>query len=669
MRISPENLRSTSKAKLKYDRHWYRDGKLSAILEEITKSQHFVALHPFCLAEYSSCWNHLTPSSGQNIVMNFREKQDSIDADASCSRIRFHESNNVPPRIPFVAPEELPHIVKAENEIREYERQQRLKIQEKIDSKRKVFATTLDFLYEKSLLELRIKRERRRFFDGVRERELEAETEAGEDELKKQHQQLRHDHESFAKMSDERLKEASLLDKQEEEEAFRRVELRQKISTLAACKQHVSATYQQIVSVVRSCQNLHLVQDDVRSAVQSMNEVVADVQKILDRVRIGKVDDSDLDLMRHLDAKTNKCLEIIKLGVELANKAAEAEKNASSQNEASTTQSVPTASAVVTPDMQPTNCAHPLGRYVAAIGTLNNTVDSYKDLSTDLSLKSYRAAFKMAINAPVNSISAQSGSQVYDKLNRLSAILSGRQVDLTNGRRFSVNEHHRGEIFCMDLLAQKFVSQGEKQVSSSHVAAFPISAVIVGLWKEFPTFGELFLAHCYVKCPYLVPYHLPRSEGQSDIDYYSGLGYNVVDNVLEQQDKFLERMSGIVRLYAAVVQSQLPSGNELSHPHGIECGWRWLACILSTDPLPDITATVIFDFLEVCGHSLQLTYGKQFRKLLMTLCQDYLHRIQAVTVKGSGGPITRLETFLQECISRGSIKQPEGILPQNFWLT
>lgn len=36
-----------------------------------------------------------------------------------------------------------------------------------------------------------------------------------------------------------------------------------------------------------------------------------------------------------------------------------------------------------------------------------------------------------------------------------------------------------------------------------------------------------------------------------------------------------------------------------AHPHGLNHGWRWLAQILNMEPLSDVTATLLFDFLEV----------------------------------------------------------------------
>lgn len=83
----------------------------------------------------------------------------------------------------------------------------------------------------------------------------------------------------------------------------------------------------------------------------------------------------------------------------------------------------------------------------------------------------------------------------------------------------------------------------------------------------------------------------------------------------------------MIRLYAAVIQLRWPYGSKQgvnmlplpvcvpsglmligsdrlsvvpqSVPHGLNHGWRWLAQMLNMEPLADITATLLFDFLEV----------------------------------------------------------------------
>ena len=107
-------------------------------------------------------------------------------------------------------------------------------------------------------------------------------------------------------------------------------------------------------------------------------------------------------------------------------------------------------------------------------------------------------------------------------------------------------------------------------ISSKPETAFSMAAVIVALWAEFPDFGSLFLAYLYEACPYLVPHHPPYPLDPSRAEYLA-LGYRYSeDDVIEEQPKFVKRMTGMTRLWAAVTISGLPKGHEnINHPHGI----------------------------------------------------------------------------------------------------
>ncbi|XP_033627063.1 nucleoporin GLE1-like isoform X2 [Asterias rubens] len=213
------------------------------------------------------------------------------------------------------------------------------------------------------------------------------------------------------------------------------------------------------------------------------------------------------------------------------------------------------------------------------------------------------------------------------------------------------------------------MKQSDEQVSSNHDSAFPNAAVVVALWCDFPEIGELILAHFYLKCPFLVPYNITKGQQQSNEDYYKSLGYNYAsDGTIEKQDKYLKRMSGFMRLYAAIMVTQTVK-NSSQHPYGIDHAWQWLARLLNLQPQPDITATMLFDFLEVCGNALAAVYGKQFFKLLQVLQTNYFPKIEAVTPNGSGGPVTRLKTFLEVCIHTQRISPPKGKLQPDFWRT
>ena len=152
---------------------------------------------------------------------------------------------------------------------------------------------------------------------------------------------------------------------------------------------------------------------------------------------------------------------------------------------------------------------------------------------------------------------------------------------------------------------------------------------------------------------------------QTDRDYYTVLGYLYEKEVIETQDKYLKRMSGLARLYAALSISHLPKSSSTSlHPQPPSRLWSWLSSVLHLSPHTDVTATLMLDILEVAGHSMLKSYGKQFAKLLGFIKARYLSQMEAV--KSEGGPTVRLEEFLTTAIRGGSIKEPDGLLKPGF---
>nr|CAD7569411.1 unnamed protein product [Timema californicum] len=238
-----------------------------------------------------------------------------------------------------------------------------------------------------------------------------------------------------------------------------------------------------------------------------------------------------------------------------------------------------------------------------------------------------------AVNVPVNAISHVSSAHMTDKYIKLSRLISGQPVEV-GGSTVSASRHPQGVAFCKNLLAKKFVAQGELTVSSKPEAAFAIAAILVSLWVQFPDFGQLVLAHFHRECPYLVPLFMPQVENQSNQDFYKSLGYRYSEQgEVEKQPKFLKRMSGVMRLYTAIMVTRLRRQDQNKpHPHGLKQAWRWLVCMLNLEPKPDICATLILDFLEVSGYMMFATYGKEFQKLL--------HIILSLTGVSSRRPIS-----------------------------
>nr|XP_056716483.1 mRNA export factor GLE1 [Euleptes europaea] len=287
--------------------------------------------------------------------------------------------------------------------------------------------------------------------------------------------------------------------------------------------------------------------------------------------------------------------------------------------------------------------------------------------SQDSQVKKIRMDLQKAATIPVSQISTRAGSQLREIFDKINNFLSGKSVH-SGGRNVTVTQHPQGLAFVYFKLAEKFVKQGEEEVASHHEAAFPIAVVASGIWELHPKVGDLILAHLHKKCPYAVPFYPALKEGTPLEEYQRTLGYQVKDSKVEPQDNFLKRMSGMIRLYAAILQLRWPYGNSQgSHPHGLNHAWRWLAQMLNMEPLADVTATILFDFLEVCGNALMRQYQVQFWKMMLLIREEYFPRIEAITNTGEMGSLMRFKQFLEKCLQRREIPLPKGFLPPSFW--
>lgn len=112
--------------------------------------------------------------------------------------------------------------------------------------------------------------------------------------------------------------------------------------------------------------------------------------------------------------------------------------------------------------------------------------------------------------------------------------------------------------------------------------AFPIAAITVALWNDHSDFGFLLLSHFHNACPFIVPVFLPKMIDQSNTDYYKSMGYKYAeDGTVEKHDKYLKRMSGLMRLYASITITPQRKGIHKNNPHGLQYAWRWLAAVLN----------------------------------------------------------------------------------------
>ena len=290
--------------------------------------------------------------------------------------------------------------------------------------------------------------------------------------------------------------------------------------------------------------------------------------------------------------------------------------------------------------------------------------DFIKDVVFTDAEKQFKFDLQRAVNTPLNSLSGVSSAHLQDKVDKLVQLLSGATVTVGE-RAVSVTQHKHARSFCLGLAAKKLAKQGEDVVSSDHKSAFPAATFALAIWAQFPEFGSLLLAYMFEMCPFLVPHHPQQTAAQTDKEHYLQLGYKYDGETIERQDKYLKRMSGLARLYAALSVSHLPKAAAVTvHPHPLARVWCWLGSVLQLTPHTDITASLILDMLEVAGSTMFARYGKQFGKLLQLIKDKYFVKLEAV--KSEGGPTVRLEQFLATAIRGQSIREPDGLLKQGF---
>ncbi|XP_066112141.1 mRNA export factor GLE1 [Saccopteryx bilineata] len=287
--------------------------------------------------------------------------------------------------------------------------------------------------------------------------------------------------------------------------------------------------------------------------------------------------------------------------------------------------------------------------------------------SKDSQVRKLKMDLLKAASIPVNQISSVAGSKLKEIFDKIHSLLSGKLVH-SGGRSVCVTMNPQGLDFVQYRLAEKFVEKAEDEVASHHGAAFPVAVVASGIWELHPRVGDLILAHLHKNCPYSVPFYPAFKKGMALEDYQKMLGYQVVGSKVEGQETFLKRMSGMICFYAAIIQLRWPYGTRQEvHPHGLNHGWRWLAQILNMEPLSDVTATLLLDFLEVCGNALMKQYQAQFWKMMLLIKEDYCPRIEAITNPGEMGSVSRLQHFLEKCLQRKEIPVPKGLLTSSFW--
>ncbi|KAJ2759725.1 hypothetical protein IWQ57_006481, partial [Coemansia nantahalensis] len=192
-------------------------------------------------------------------------------------------------------------------------------------------------------------------------------------------------------------------------------------------------------------------------------------------------------------------------------------------------------------------------------------------------------------------------------------------------------------------------------VSVTHPAAYPLAATAVLIMQKHPQLLDMLMVRLVKKCPYVIPEYIRRQPDQSVADFVRASGYKENDDgERESEGIYMERMAGMVALFAAIVQT---ASNGSSNPFPIRHGWTWLARMLNQAPRT-ISPLLVQTFLSVAGTAMAAAYPRQLPKML-DLALPWLN---AAPAKNAAAVALRsnLTSYLEEYRRTGKLKECAG---------
>ncbi|XP_043724625.1 protein GLE1 isoform X2 [Telopea speciosissima] len=202
------------------------------------------------------------------------------------------------------------------------------------------------------------------------------------------------------------------------------------------------------------------------------------------------------------------------------------------------------------------------------------------------------------------------------------------------------------------VFAKKVVSQCEKPVAIA--ATFGCAHVIVLVTKHVPFVMDLVLAEFHRACIYTVPKHIHYSESafRSKEAYYKMIGYREEGGKIESTEQFLERIASYMKLYGAVVQTEVGGVQNM-----LKEGWAWLARFLNVLPANIYTAVALYAFLQMAGFALFRKYKSQFRKILNIIHGQFLDALESSRDPMLNSVIQRIKQYIE---TKQVLHEPEG---------
>lgn len=272
----------------------------------------------------------------------------------------------------------------------------------------------------------------------------------------------------------------------------------------------------------------------------------------------------------------------------------------------------------------------PIKEFIKIQQMLDQNRQLFMEINTNPLLKPFKNEINLFIRTQINAISNSDTQHLDTKTRLLTNLFIGQGVSFQD-KFVDAKKHPQGQLFSMDLAAQTFVTVGIRLVNSVPAIAKSMATVINGIVNnKLPLFLSFVIGHLQEQCPYLVPMHLnledfPKEVNQ-EVRYKIACGYSYDSKaqVLESDEKYLIRMRSMTLIYACILIQE-----------NVDLAWTWLASFLSLKPQPVISATILQAFLQEASKKLSSVYGRQYKKLLNFIKDDYIKLIEEVTPKAN----------------------------------
>jgi nucleoporin GLE1 len=260
----------------------------------------------------------------------------------------------------------------------------------------------------------------------------------------------------------------------------------------------------------------------------------------------------------------------------------------------------------------------------------------------------------------------------------------------------SANE--QAYLWSLNLLSKKITEMaGNNSEPDLSPVTYALAQIVVSLLlADHKPLGDILMARLVKRCPYIVPFFVSKGT-VSFIYIFVSHRYSPRQGIIqltlvpllqlspEEHSKLLgrkenepsisykQRMSGIISLYAAIVQTSPSSVPQLTSTPSLssvpshfrpEGGWRWLALIVRPPlPLLEVTALVLYTFLRISSERFHQIFGQQYIKLLKAIAEQAIDERKVKWNDAVQGDLSKIRLMIGDWMEKGQIVGAEGRIP------